>query len=231
MARVIAFLLMLMLPGLALSGAWPRDQGAVFLSFSAERDRAGNHYAGLYGEYGLSARRTLGVQLGQAEGERSLLIWIQRAIGDDAARNRWALSAGGGALHRDGQWLPMGQAGVSWGRGFDEIMQGGWMAADSRIRVTGRIREAWEVAADGGAYLTPESEAKLDLTLGLRVTAGLMVITQLRFEYRDDTGPGSKLATSFVRDLYGPAKIEIGALVPISGQGERALKLGTWFEF
>ncbi|MDO5703516.1 MAG: hypothetical protein Q4G49_00340 [Paracoccus sp. (in: a-proteobacteria)] len=231
MARIVAFVVMLMLPGLALAGAWPRDEAGVFLSFSAEKDGAGNRYTGLYGEYGLTARRTLGFELGHTKGEHSLLIWVQRAIGDDAAHNRWAVSAGGGAIHRDGRWLPVGQAGASWGRGFQGIMQGGWLAGDSRIRVTGRVREVWEIAADGGAYLTPESEAKLDLTLGLRVMAGLMVINQLRFEYRDDTGSASKLATSVVRDIYGPAKIEFGAIVPVAGRGERAVKIGTWFEF
>lgn len=229
--RFFAFLLLLALPGLALAGAWPRGESGVFLSLSGEGDRDGNYYAGIYSEYGLNERRTLGFELGRTAGQDSVLIWVKNAFGDDSSPNRWAASAGGGAIRRDGRWMPMGQAGAYWGRGFDGILQGGWLAADSRITLTGRVREEWEIVAVGGAYAIPELAAKVDLTLGLRVRSGLMVINQFRFEHRDDPGPASKLATSVVQDVHGPAKIEIGIIMPVAGHGERALKLGSWIEF
>jgi hypothetical protein len=80
-------------------------------------------------------------------------------------------------------------------------------------------------------YLTPEVTAKAEATLGLKPFAGIMFINQLRLEHRDDTGFSSKLATSIVRDLGGPAKLELGLVAPISGPGEAAIRLGTWLEF
>ena len=70
-----------------------------------------------------------------------------------------------------------------------------------------------------------------EATLGLKPFAGIMFINQLRLEHRDDTGFSSKLATSIVRDLGGPAKLELGLVAPISGPGEAAIRLGTWLEF
>lgn len=58
-----------------------------------------------------------------------------------------------------------------------------------------------------------------------------MLINQFRFEQRDDTGFSGKLAISAVRDLWGPAKLELGLIEPLTGEGERAVKLGTWVEF
>ena len=60
---------------------------------------------------------------------------------------------------------------------------------------------------------------------------GLMLVNQLRLEERDDTGFSSKLVVSVVGDLLGPAKLELGVIGPLSGQGEQAIKIGTWFEF
>ena len=58
-----------------------------------------------------------------------------------------------------------------------------------------------------------------------------MLVNQLRLEERDDTGFSSKLVVSVVGDLLGPAKLELGGIGPLSGQGEQAIKIGTWFEF
>ncbi|MDO5613590.1 MAG: hypothetical protein Q4G14_10175 [Paracoccus sp. (in: a-proteobacteria)] len=231
MTRIFLIIACLFLPAQVLAGAWPREPGGVFLSLSAERDRDNNHHTGLYAEYGLSARRTLGVELGHTRGEQTVLVWMQHAFGDDSARHRWSVMAGSGVIRRGEHWLPHGQLGASWGRGFQGIAQGGWLSADSRLGITGKLREEWDIAANGGPYLTPETMAKLNLTAGLRLDTSWMVINQLRLEHRDDSGFSSRLAVSVVRDLAGPAKLELGAIQPLSGQGERAIKLGTWLEF
>ena len=231
-----------LLAGAAGAGPWPRGQGEAFLSLSAERDRAGHGYTGIYGEYGWTGRTTLGVELGRADrGEVSALVWMQRALDDGGGPNRIALSWGGGAISRDGVLVPVGIAGASWGRGLDGIAlfrgirDGGWISLDARIKVTGEIDAT--AMRDGPAdapylaYLTPEWSAKLDATLGLRPWAGWMVINQLRLEERKDTGLSARLAGSVVRDIGGPAKLELGVVAPLSGPGEWAVKLGTWLEF
>lgn len=217
------------------AGPWPREPGHHFLSFSHERDREGNSYSGLYGEYGFRPRTTLGYELGHTNvGETTALLWIQRALDDGEGPNRFAVSAGVGGVRTDQGWLGIGQVGASWGRGFEGLWGGGWMTAEARIRIAGSVDA---VAAGLGlgdaasAYLTPETSAKLDMTLGFRPAERLMVVNQLRLEQRPDADFSAKLALSVIGDVGGPAKIELGVIQPLTGPGEPALKLGSWVEF
>lgn len=216
----------------------------MFLSFSGEGDREGSRYASLYGEYGLTARNTLGFELGRsAGGESGALVWLQRALDRGEGPDRWTASIGGGAIWRDGATMPVAQVAAGWGRGLDavpllrRIPRGGWLAVETRLKVAGAMKDdaaAQELQAAGAgplAYLTPETEANAEVTLGWNATSSMMLVNQLRLAYRDDSGFSSKLATSLVRELPGPAHLEVGVITPLSGTGEQALKLGTWLEF
>lgn len=234
----LAALVLLALP--AGAGPWARDPGRAFLAFSVEQDRDDNRHSGLYSEYGLNAGNTLGFELGRTRDETTLLVWWQRVLGRPESPNRWAVSLGLGAIQRDGRYHPMGQFATAWGRGFDSIPLlrripgGGWVAVETRSRIAAITREYPEepnVIWEDPTYLTPETTHKLDLTLGWHARENLMLINQFRFEQRDDTGFSGKLAVSVVRDLWGPAKLELGLIEPLTGQGERAIKLGTWVEF
>lgn len=223
------------LPAGGGAGPWPREPGRTFLSLSVERDRDGNSHAGLYAEYGLTPRRTLGVEIGHTNvGETGVLVWIQRALDGGQGPHRLAFSLGAGVIGRGGEWLPVGQAAVGYGRGFEGPWHGGWFAAEAKLKLAGETRN---VVAGGGltrtetTYLTPEAAAKVDLTLGLRPTESTMLVGQLRLEDRRDADFSAKLAVSVVHDLAGPAKLEVGIVEPMSGAGERALKIGTWVEF
>lgn len=229
-----------LLASAAVAGPWARDPGGVFAALSLEQDRDDNRHTGLYTEYGLNPRDTLGLELGQTRDETTLLIWWQRALGRDDSPNRWTVSLGLGGIRRDGRYHPMGQLGTAWGRGFDSIPLlrhipgGGWVAVETRSRmaaITEEYPEEPNVIWEDPTYLTPETTHKLDLTLGWHARDNLMLINQFRFEQRDDTGFSGKLAVSVVRDLWGPAKLELGLIEPLTGKGERAIKLGTWVEF
>lgn len=230
--------------GPALAGPWPRAEDRTFLSLSSELDRDDNSYTSLYGEYGVTPRSTFGFELGHASaGENSALLWLQRSLDHGEGPNRWTVSAGAGMIERDGAYMPLGQIGSSWGRGFDSmpllrrIPGGGWVGVDARVKVAGEIKDEEEIrqlVSEGASalnYLTAETTSKADVTLGWNATDSLMLINQIRLEDRKDTGFSGKLATSIVRDLAGPAKIELGAIAPLSGEGEPAVKLGTWLEF
>lgn len=231
-------LLSILLAGTGHAGPWPRDPGAVFLSLSTERDSEGNSHTGLYGEYGLNPRQTLGFELGHTNvGETGVTVWVQRALDDGSGPNRWAVSMGMGGFARDGKVDLVGLAGAAWGRGFQRF-GGGWMTIEARIKFAAIQQEVEEpeienVVYEGDAltYLTPEVTAKAEATLGLRPTSSMRIINQLRLEHRDDTGFSARLASSLVHDLAGPAKLELGVVAPISGPGEMAFRLGTWLEF
>ncbi|NHF74799.1 hypothetical protein G7044_16885 [Paracoccus sp. 12-3] len=230
--------------GAAKAGPWPREKGAVFLSFSGELDREGNSYTGLYGEYGMNARDTLGFELGHSSaGETSAMVWWQRALDKGTGADRITVSTGIGALRRDGALVPLAQIGGSWGRGWDSlpllrtVRGGGWLAVDARLKIAAPMKDEDELATMAGqggsllSYLTPEMTAKIDATLGWHATGSMMLINQLRLEDRDDIGFSGKLATTLVRDLGGPAKGELGVVLPIWGEGDPAVKLGVWLAF
>ncbi|MFD1882128.1 hypothetical protein [Paracoccus pacificus] len=160
-ARLIAALILLTPPP-AHAGPWPRDAGTTFLAFSVEGDRNRNAYAGLYGEYGLSARNTLGFELGYTDAEEiSGLIWFQRTLDGGEGPDRWAVSLGVGAVGRGGSFDPVGQVGMSWGRGFDAIPGlrrlhgGGWFSVDARLKFTkgsGAAEKAGAGRRDGNGF-------------------------------------------------------------------------------
>ncbi len=217
------------------AGPWAREEGEVFLSLSAEHDRAGSTYSSLYGEYGLGPRKTLGVELGYTDqGETTALLWLQTTLDKPEWANRFAVSAGLGAVERDGVYTPLGQIKAGWGRGIEALPGGGWISAEASFRVTGtfetaRVRQGWVTYET--TYLTPEKSGKAEVTLGFRPRDSLMLINQLRLEQRDDTGFSGSLAISTVYDAPGPAQIEMGFVAPVMGQGEEAIKLGTWLAF
>lgn len=226
------------------AGPWPREPGGIFLSLSVERDRDGNRYDSLYAEYGRTARTTLGFELGHSNlGETSTMLWWQRPLDDGQGPDRLVFAVGSGALKRDGRAMPQVQLGLGWGRGLDavpllrQIRWSGWLSADARLRVTAAMKDEDELArlAEEGSsaldYLTPKSTAKVDVTLGLRPRETTMLIGQLRLERGKDIGKRSKLALSVVQDVIGPVKLQAGVLEPVSGGGERAFILGSWFEF
>lgn len=221
-----------LLAGAAEAGPWPRDEGGHFLSFSAERDRDGNLYAGVYGEYGASARTTLGYELGHTNvGETSLLVWLQRPLGRTDGTYRLTVAMGAGVIERAGSLAPVGLAAVAWGRGFEGPMGGGWFTAEARAKVAAVPDDAAAPSDAALAFLTPEMTLKADLTLGLRPRGGTMLIQQLRLEQQHDSDFSARLASSVVQDIGGPAKLELGVVLPLAGPGEKALKIGTWLEF
>lgn len=228
-------ILLVTLAGGAAASPWQREEGGKFLSFSGDRDRAGNSYTGLYGEYGLSDRRMVVFELGYSNvGETDAMLSLQRALDDGDGPNRWVFSLGAGLVARDNELIPTAQFGLGWGRGFERILGGGWLSAEARVKVAATMDDdAFEEGLPESSldYITPETMTKAELTLGLRPMDGMLFINQIWLEERPDTGFSAKLASSIVQDITGPVKLEIGAILPISGVGDQALKIGTWLEF
>lgn len=242
--RLLFVMWLMLMAHMGEAGPWTRESGDVFLSTSLYFDREGSRHNGFYGEYGLRGPYMLGFEGGRSNnGDADALIWWQRSLDKGTGPDRWAIAAGFGAIRRQGQNLPQAQVTLAWGRGLDavplleRIPGGGWVAAEARLNMVGALRDEAimeELAAEGAgvlAYLTPETSAKASLTLGLKPTEKTMLINQLRFERRKDSGFSSQWALSIVRDLVGPVKIELGLTQPLSGDGARAFMIGSWIEF
>lgn len=235
--RILRGLSVLALCGSACAvqaGPWPRDEGAVFLSLSQEQDADANGYTSLYGEYGLGARITMGLEAGRSNtGDATVLVWVERGFGTGPLR--YATSLGFGLSRREGQMLPVGQLGLSLGRGFATGFGDGWAVLDTRVQIAAKpMAEAVQVSQSTTVlyeYLIPETGVKSELTLGLKPWQGTMLIGQLRMVQTVDQDFGASLSAAVVRDLGGQAKIELGLVQPLTGENEPALRLGTWLSF
>lgn len=231
----VAVIGLLLLAGQAVAGPWPRGPGSVFSSLAVERDANGNSYTSLYTEYGRPERRVWGLELGRTNlGETSFLVWSQRSLDSGQGANRLSYSLGGGVVQRDGELLPMGQAALFWGRGFQGLMQGGWISAEARLKQTSepkveRYRDGMTIVEY--SYLTQRTTAKLDLTFGLNATDRTMAISQLRLERQQGSDLSARLALSLVHEVAGPLKVELGYIANLVGPGEDAVRLGTWVDF
>lgn len=214
---------------------WPREKGDTFLSFSGERDVDGNSYTSMYGEYGLGERRTLIYELGYTNvGQGNGMITLQRQLDDGTGPNRLAFTMGAGLIVRDGEVSPVAQVGAGWGRGFDGVLGEGWLAAEGRAKFAVMLNDEefpTDLPDSSLDYLTPESTIKGELTLGLKPLPGMLFINQIWLEQRPGVDFSANLATSIVQDISGPAKLEIGTILPLNGVDAKAVTIGTWLEF
>lgn len=199
---------------MAQAGPWPRGKGDTFLSFSWERDILHDRgYATLYGEYGLSDRLTLGLDIGAGPGGLDKAITFARIPFAQAPGGmRLALELGTGV--QDSR--PVLRPAMSFGRGIDIAGRSGWLVLDIRATVfQDRFDTAWES----------------DLTLGLDTTARIKTTLQLQAGQPAQGDAYLKLAPSWV--IQGPPgrHIEIGVVTGLRNSRALAAKIALWHEF
>jgi hypothetical protein len=211
----LALVLLPWCAAMAQAGAWPREKGRVFLSFSSqieERDENGinGQSHGFYAEYGATARLTLGLDVnGDALRMSKAIAFLRWPLGRADHRLKLALEMGAGQVEDKTALRP----GLSMGRGFSLGDRHGWFNADLR------------------AILNGDTAFETELTAGLSVTPRAKVIVQLQAGLPDGGRDYLRLAPSFVYQMRPGAQIELGLLEPLSGGGARGLKLGLWRQF
>lgn len=220
MWRILASpMLMLMLTAAqADAGAWPREAGETFLSFSVETeepDRYGRirSFATLYAEHGLNARVTVGLDAGGDSARMSKAVLFLR-LPLNAAESRTKIAAEFG-LGRAAD-RPALRPALSLGRGFSLGGRHGWMASDTRL-----------VLFDGAARRLVES----DLTLGLNATDKAKLIFQIQTGFPDNGPWYMKLAPSLVLEPAPGRHIEFGLTAGVRELSALALKIGIWRRF
>jgi hypothetical protein len=211
-------LALIALPWLAVTaqaGAWPREKDEGFLSFSsqfAERDETGINRQSFaaYAEYGATARLTLGLDIsGDALRMSKAIAFARWPLGRADRPLKIGLEIGAGQIEEQTALRP----GLSLGRGFALGNRSGWLNADLRAILGG-----------GAAFET-------DLTAGLALGPRLLGIVQLQAGAPESGRDYLRLAPSIVYEMRPGAQIELGLLAPLSGGGERELKLGLWRRF
>jgi hypothetical protein len=218
LARLI--LVLALLPWLATAaqgGAWPRARGEGFLAASGTvegPDRFGLYRQNfrLYAEYGATARLTFGVDLGgDIQRMTKTIAFLRRSLGRPSREVKFAVEIGAGQVEGENALRPA----VSIGRGIAIGGHHGWLNADGRAIL---------VAGGGTAFET-------DLTAGLSVGARLKAMVQLQAGIPSQGRDYLRLAPSLIYEMRPGTHLEFGVTEPLSGGGERGVKLGLWRKF
>ncbi|MCG6903595.1 MAG: hypothetical protein LJE68_13025 [Rhodobacter sp.] len=224
MRVLLTVLILVACPVQLWAGAWPRDKGATFLSFthtlSAPMDAPVQNLSGYstaYLERGLGRNLTLGFDGGMAAGgDYAAIVFLRRSLGSGQGRNAFALQGGLGLATSSGSASYVIEAGASWGRGMKTVLGAGWAALDTRLQY--RPDQAGIVA-------------KADLTLGFKPVERTKLMFQVQLGDYPDSDPYVRLAPSLAREIGPGRHIELGAQIGVVGDDRVGLKLGTWLEF
>ncbi|MBE0453337.1 hypothetical protein [Roseovarius autotrophicus] len=212
---LVALLLLPWFAAMVEAGAWPREKGQVFLSFSSqfeERDKTGinRQSFSFYAEYGATERLTLGLDInGDALRMSKAIAFLRWSVGHTGRPLKLALELGAGQAEDAAALRP----GLSIGRGFALGKRHGWLNADLRAILGG-----------GTAFET-------DLTAGLAVMPRTLAVVQLQAGAPGEGRDYLRLAPSLVYEMRPGAQIELGLIQPLSGGGERGVTLGLWRRF
>ncbi|MDJ0627452.1 MAG: hypothetical protein QNJ44_04250 [Rhodobacter sp.] len=225
--RCLAIFVLCLVPALATAGAWPREQGKVFLSLShtLKGDPATmltygiveESYTAVYLEYGLTAKTTVGLDAGYADGgDYTVLVFARRPVGPGTGRNIFALKAGAGTARMGNRAQSVLMAGAHWGRGLNTLFGDGWLSLETGLH-----------------YFTARGEtaAKADLTLGVKPGGKNKVMLQVQAGQYPGSDAYLRLVPSVATQLRKGLHVEMGAEAGLVGDDRIGLKLGTWLEF
>lgn len=213
MLRLLA--VMILLAGQAGAGAWPRDKGATFLSFSTDfrTDGSDDLFTALYLEYGLGHNITVGLDLGtDFDGFSKALSFARLPLIDPAKDNKLAFELGLGMIDDSAVLRP----GLMIGRGVRLGKRWGWVSLEAYGTTD---------ISDGDIDLSA------DFTLGLNLTAAMKAVVQLRARESMTDPEDMRLAPSLVIERAPGRHLELGVSAGLENGADMGLKLGIWHQY
>ncbi|MFD1511546.1 hypothetical protein [Lacimonas salitolerans] len=208
----LAMIIWLLLSCPALAGAWPRGKGNVFVASSTYVLPSGA-YTGLYAEWGVTERLTLGLDLGRGvSGQDKAVAFVQAPLIRPVAGHHFAWQIGAGVIAGDTVIRP----GLSWGKGIDWAGRSGWAALDAVAEVRTE---------------TLAIDYKADLTLGLTLSDARKIMLQLQTGEQHGDDPFLRVVPSVTFALSRRARLEIGLSQSLQGARETGLKAAIWVAF
>ncbi len=166
--KLLAVAICLVAGETADSGAWMRDPGTGFSAVSATLrpgETAHEYETGLYGEYGLLPRLTLGLDLNQTSSlSGHALAFARIPLRTHSDRHRLSLEFGIGAAQYLGTWTPMQKMTLSYGSALPSGFGPGWVNL--------------ALAAESRGHM-PDLLYKLDATLGLDGARAVQPLLQI----------------------------------------------------
>lgn len=218
--RLPLLLAVLCLPLPASAGAWMREVGTTFLSFSTTIDEARQIGGSMYVAHGFRPKLTLGAKidvdmLDGFVGDSTGFVFARKPISTGEGPHKLAYEIGiGGTLDPDNLPVPLLRAGLSYGRGFTLWDKVGWVALDGAAER--------EVSNSITTY-------KLDSTIGLTLTARFQVMMQVFLSKTEN-----EVSTTFAPSVMwrpkkdGPTRYHFGLE---KEDGILAVRLGLWRTF
>lgn len=204
----------------AQAGAWLRDPGKFFFSASAtgyRTDSLRDYKLAAYGEWGVSEKLTLGLDLneyGAVNGHA--MIFVRLPLGQAGEFGRFAAELGLGKHQILGEWHRMYKATVSYGRSFRSDLGNGWLAVDAaQERRFGLSKPFW----------------KSDLTAGLSTDRTIDPLLQIETSYLSGTSLIWSVIPSIMIRARGNTAWLIGVEKKSAFPDAFGLKLGFWRSF
>ncbi|HBQ37366.1 MAG TPA: hypothetical protein DD729_11145 [Rhodobacteraceae bacterium] len=237
MLRFMLLIFLLLTPTSSQAGAWLREKGSVFLSFSntisVNSQTLYKTDSSLYLEYGLTPRMTVGFDgfLGATGKSFEAYMFLRFPVGKPDRLNKIALTFAAGLKRIPNPWgptvyQPQVKAGISWGRGLKH----GWLAADAFVIVpiSKKVSEfSWGFTGHHNTHFTA------DFTWGYKHSDRLMIIGQLQTGKPAIGDVYAKFSPSVVWSTGKSAKsqIELGLVVGLTGDHSQSVKIGFWRSF
>lgn len=223
--------LLLLVAGPVWAGAWPREQGRTFVSLSQTFStgvetllaptQTLTAWTGLYAEYGLTGKLTVGLDAGTGSGpDASIgtgLVFARYPVWQSAGGQRVAADLGIGWRNdsEEGQDLRI-RPGLAWGRGFESRWGQGWLGVE--------VSAEWLMPSQQQIY-------KADFTAGIKPDDRWMLIGQVQTGRYPDSGALIRIAPSVVRAIGPMTHLQLGLEATVLGDDSIGGKLGLWFEF
>jgi len=212
---ILVPILLMLLAARAEAGAWPLPEGAGHLSLSVEGERGDGTgaYTTLYTEYGLTGRRTAGLDLGFAERDANKAVAFLRwhTGGQEDDDTRVAYEFGLGMVDESAALRPA----LSLGRPvvFGELY--GWVSLDAR----------------GILFEDAEGRLEADVTLGGALRNGDKWLVQLQMAAPSDADTYAKIAPSYAFEQKKGRHLLLGVTAGVVGFNDVKLSLGLWQKF
>lgn len=213
-----ALILLLLMPVPCLAGAWLREAGETYLSYSLTLEDPGDSgravgYSAIYLEHGLRADLTIGLDAGTDElGETKLIAFGVFPLTPPGSATRISAEMGLGMLNEQVVLRP----GLSVGRPVTLFGRPGWIGLDARIGLR----------VDSG-----QASASTDWTLGLQATPRSKIIVQLQQGGHLDDSDFVRIAPSVVFERGPGRHLEIGVTAGLKSASDAGLKLAIWRAF
>lgn len=217
--------------GMLWAGPWQQEKGRGFLSLSSVQRRAADHSLaselGLYGEYGITPRLTLGVDANQRDliaGHALLFLRMPISSADQGLRASGQIALGGS--HDLGRWGAMQRLTLSFGNDTRHRRRTpgpdltGWWSVDLAVERRAGRPSLWKLDATwglnswgmrSGSRFAPL--VQIETTGGSGVDLAYGVTPSIRYRLNDR------------RDLL------FGVEVRDDGQRSLGLKLALWHRF